>query len=107
MRIVFDDAQALAVAYRDDEAVGELSIDDSARTPLLVRLYVEPAYRRSGIAHTHARACVARARRADSYRYAHARPARFAGMDDAVPLPRARRDRRRRLTNNDRKRETS
>ncbi|PRE57159.1 GNAT family N-acetyltransferase [Burkholderia multivorans] len=52
IRIVFDDAQAVAVAYRDDEAVGELSVDDSARAPLLVRLYVEPAYRRSGIAHT-------------------------------------------------------
>ncbi|MCO8590863.1 GNAT family N-acetyltransferase [Burkholderia multivorans] len=52
IRIVFDDARAVAVAYRDDEAVGELSVDDSARAPLLVRLYVEPAYRRSGIAHT-------------------------------------------------------
>ncbi|NTY39054.1 GNAT family N-acetyltransferase [Burkholderia diffusa] len=65
IRIVFDDARATAVAYRDDEAIGELGIDDgrgdergegskadAARSPSLTRLYVEPAYRRSGIAHT-------------------------------------------------------
>ncbi|WP_175870231.1 GNAT family N-acetyltransferase [Burkholderia sp. BCC0397] len=55
IRIVFDDARVTAVAYRDDEAIGELGIDDdgdAVRTPSLARLYVEPAYRRSGIAHT-------------------------------------------------------
>ncbi|AXF23856.1 N-acetyltransferase [Burkholderia pyrrocinia] len=54
IRIVFDDAHASAVAYRDDEAIGELRLDhgDGARSPALARLYVEPAYRRSGIAHT-------------------------------------------------------
>lgn len=58
IRIVFDDARASATAYRDDEAIGELGIDDAsgnegiARSPTLARLYVEPAYRRSGIAHT-------------------------------------------------------
>ncbi|MDR0242575.1 MAG: GNAT family N-acetyltransferase [Burkholderia sp.] len=58
IRIVFDDARATAVAYRDDAAIGELGIDDdggrgdAARSPSLTHLYVEPAYRRSGIAHT-------------------------------------------------------
>ncbi|CAB3746725.1 GNAT family N-acetyltransferase [Burkholderia puraquae] len=55
IRIEFDDARATAVAYRDDEAIGALCIDDgggAARSPSLTRLYVEPAYRRSGIAHT-------------------------------------------------------
>ena len=56
IRIVLDDARATAVAYRDDEAIGELGIDDgrggAVRSPSLTRLYVEPAYRRSGIAHT-------------------------------------------------------
>lgn len=58
IRIVFDDARASATAYRDDEAIGELDLDDDcrdegiARSPTLARLYVEPAYRRSGIAHT-------------------------------------------------------
>ncbi|HEM7880024.1 GNAT family N-acetyltransferase [Burkholderia contaminans] len=63
IRIVFDDARATAVAYRDDEAIGELGIDDdgggAVRSPSLTRLYVEPAYRRSGIAHT-LLACVSR-----------------------------------------------
>ncbi|MCA7999720.1 GNAT family N-acetyltransferase [Burkholderia metallica] len=66
IRIVFDDARATAIAYRDDEAIGELGIDDvddadggAARSPSLARLYVEPAYRRSGIAHT-LLACVSR-----------------------------------------------
>ncbi|AYQ43071.1 GNAT family acetyltransferase [Burkholderia aenigmatica] len=56
IRIVFDDAGATAVAYRDDDAIGALDIDDDGdgeeRSPSLTRLYVEPAYRRSGIAHT-------------------------------------------------------
>ncbi|WP_322089696.1 GNAT family N-acetyltransferase [Burkholderia sp. BCC1999] len=55
IRIVFDDARATAIAYRNDEAIGELGIDDdgdAARSPSLTRLFVEPAYRRSGIAHT-------------------------------------------------------
>ncbi len=56
IRIVFDDARATAVAYRGDEAIGALDLDDdggdAVRSPSLTRLYVEPAYRRSGIAHT-------------------------------------------------------
>ncbi|CAB3750431.1 GNAT family acetyltransferase [Burkholderia sp. MSh2] len=55
IRIVFDDARATAVAYRDDVAIGELGLDDGdgmGPAPSLARLYVEPAYRRSGIAHT-------------------------------------------------------
>ncbi|MBN3781552.1 GNAT family N-acetyltransferase [Burkholderia sp. Ac-20345] len=63
IRIEFDDVRATAVAYRDDEAIGELGIDDdgrgAVRSPSLTRLYVEPAYRRSGIAHT-LLACVSR-----------------------------------------------
>ncbi|MDR8727334.1 GNAT family N-acetyltransferase [Burkholderia pseudomultivorans] len=60
IRIVFDDAHATAVAYRNDAAIGELNIDDRAPLPMLARLYVEPAYRRSGIAHT-LLACASRA----------------------------------------------
>ncbi|WP_175689466.1 GNAT family N-acetyltransferase [Burkholderia anthina] len=63
IRIVFDDACATAHAYRDDEPIGELGIDDeggAVPAPTLVRLYVEPAYRRSGIAHT-LLACASRA----------------------------------------------
>jgi GNAT superfamily N-acetyltransferase len=45
-----------AVAYHQGEPVGELSIDIDASEadgcPLLTTLFVEPAYRRSGIAHT-------------------------------------------------------
>ena len=71
IRIVLDDARATAVAYRDDEAIGELGIDDgrggAVRSPSLTRLYVEPAYRRSGIAHA-AGVRVARIRAADPHR---------------------------------------
>lgn len=63
IRIVFDDAGKTFVAYRDGDAIGELDIDDAGggdgRSPSLMRLYVEPVYRRSGIAHT-LLACAAR-----------------------------------------------
>ena len=47
-------AQNMAKVF--EQAAGELGIGDdgggAARSPSLTRLYVEPAYRRSGIAHT-------------------------------------------------------
>lgn len=56
IRILFDDTGTQALAYRDDEMVGELRVDmDGGSTytsATLVDLYVAPAYRRSGIAHT-------------------------------------------------------
>lgn len=56
IQIAFDEDCTRAVAYHHDEPVGELQIgvdDDSARTlATLLNVYVEPAYRRSGIAHT-------------------------------------------------------
>lgn len=57
IRVVFDDARTWAVAYHDGETVGELRLDAECEaampvTATLARLYVETAYRRSGIAHT-------------------------------------------------------
>ncbi|MHB9841967.1 GNAT family N-acetyltransferase [Paraburkholderia terrae] len=56
IRIAFDEDCTRAVAYHHDEPVGELRIsidDDSANTvSTLLNVCVEPAYRRSGIAHT-------------------------------------------------------
>ena len=56
IRIAFEEGCTRAVAYHHDEPVGELRIgidDDSANAvATLLNVYVEPAYRRSGIAHT-------------------------------------------------------
>jgi GNAT superfamily N-acetyltransferase len=61
IRIVFDETCMHAVAHRGDEAVGELSLYaggmaedtlDSETPVMLAGLYVKPAYRRAGIAHT-------------------------------------------------------
>jgi hypothetical protein len=56
IQIVFDEDCTRAVAYHHDEPVGELriSIDDDSSNAVatLMNVCVEPAYRRSGIAHT-------------------------------------------------------
>jgi GNAT superfamily N-acetyltransferase len=56
IQIAFDEDCTRAVAYHHDEPVGELRIgidNTSARAvATLLNVYVEPAYRRSGIAHT-------------------------------------------------------
>jgi hypothetical protein len=61
IRIVFDETCMRAVAHQGDESVGELCLDaggtaedagDRETPVMLAGLYVEPAYRRAGIAHT-------------------------------------------------------
>lgn len=57
IRIMSDDSWMCSVAHHRDEVVGELHIDSNdpldRHTPItLTRLYVEPAYRCAGIAHT-------------------------------------------------------
>jgi GNAT superfamily N-acetyltransferase len=56
IRIVFDDECTHAVAYHHDERIGELRMeldDDAVDTRVTLQdVYVEHAYRRSGIAHT-------------------------------------------------------
>lgn len=61
IRIIFDESGTCAVAHHEEEAVGELRLhtvgtaEDAARRGMPVvldSLFVEPAYRRAGIAHT-------------------------------------------------------
>ncbi|WP_153098811.1 GNAT family N-acetyltransferase [Paraburkholderia hayleyella] len=56
IRVVFDTESLCALAYRDDEIVGVLRVENDAvgaqTSVRLLSVYVEPAYRRCGIAHT-------------------------------------------------------
>lgn len=57
IRIISDESGMCSIAHHGDEAVGELHIDsddplDRQAPVTLTRLYVEPAYRCAGIAHT-------------------------------------------------------
>lgn len=56
IRIVSDDTYTDAFAWREDQPVGELHVAvdtySARKSAALVSIYVEPAYRRSGIAHT-------------------------------------------------------
>lgn len=57
IRILSDDSWRCSVAHHGDEVVGQLRIDSSGpldcHAPItLTNLYVEPAYRCAGIAHT-------------------------------------------------------
>jgi GNAT superfamily N-acetyltransferase len=52
----FDEQRTHAVAYHRHQAVGELKlaydVGPNGKSPALVHLHVEPAYRMSGIAHS-------------------------------------------------------
>lgn len=57
IRIISDDSWTCLVAHHGDEVVGQLRIDSNDRldwhAPItLMDIYVEPAYRCAGIAHT-------------------------------------------------------
>jgi len=56
IRIVLDDEGTRATAFHHDQQIGELRLESDAHgnaaSATLLDLNVEPAYRRSGIAHT-------------------------------------------------------